>query len=81
MKWKSKVASMYTWLNVHLHLITDFEYFKLFQLVIKDTEKQPKLIGFGARGKRRDSSTPEYGWGTSGVQAEYSGVRVEYSGV
>jgi len=46
MKWKSKVASMYTWLNVHLHLITDFEYFKLFQLVIKDTEKQPKLIGF-----------------------------------
>ncbi len=30
------------------------------------------------RGKRRDSSTPEYGWSTSGVQAEYSGVRVEY---
>jgi hypothetical protein len=34
-----------------------------------------------ARGKRRDSSTPEYGWSTSGVQwstVEYSGVQAEY---
>jgi hypothetical protein len=33
------------------------------------------------RGKRRDSSTPEYGWSTSGVQWSTSGVQVQYSGV
>jgi hypothetical protein len=33
---------------------------------------------FISRGKKRDSSTPEYGWSTSGVQAEYRRSTVEY---